>query len=92
MFPNVGRKCPNIIPQLKKTISMAISLNIYNQLYFTIFSLALVSISDKVEDIFHTLLSLSLYVYIYIYIQRSSNKFPDFFRMGTFIHSTHMKL
>ena len=31
-------------------------------------------------------------VYIYIYIRGSFNKFPDFFRMGTFIDSTHMKL
>ena len=29
---------------------------------------------------------------IYIYIRGSLNKFPDFFRMGTFIDSTHMKL
>ena len=28
----------------------------------------------------------------YIYIQGSLNKFPNFFRMGTFIDSTHMKL
>ena len=28
----------------------------------------------------------------YIYLQWSLNKFPDFFRMGTFIDSTHMKL
>ena len=27
-----------------------------------------------------------------IYIRGSLNKFPDFFRMGTFIDSTHMKL
>ena len=26
------------------------------------------------------------------YIQGSLNKFPDFFRMGTFIDITHMKL
>ena len=26
-----------------------------------------------------------------IYIWGSLNKFPDFFRMGTFIDSTHMK-
>ena len=25
-------------------------------------------------------------------MRRSLNKFPDFFRMGTFIDSTHMKL
>ena len=28
---------------------------------------------------------------IYIYIWSSYDKFPDFFRMGTFIDSTHMK-
>ena len=28
----------------------------------------------------------------HIYIRGSLNKFPDFFRMGTFIDSTHMKL
>ena len=32
------------------------------------------------------------FTYIYIYIWGSLNKFPDFFRMGTFIDSTHMKL
>ena len=32
------------------------------------------------------------YIYIYIYTRGSLNKFPDFFRMGTFIDSTHMKL
>ena len=32
------------------------------------------------------------YVYIYIHIRGSINKFPDFFRMGTFIDSTRMKL
>ena len=29
---------------------------------------------------------------IYIYTWGSLNKFPDFFCMGTFIDSTHMKL
>ena len=33
-----------------------------------------------------------IYIYIYIYIRESLNKFPEFFRMGTFINSTHMKL
>ena len=32
------------------------------------------------------------YLYIYIYIRGSLDKFPDFFRTGTFIDSTHMKL
>ena len=27
-----------------------------------------------------------------VYVQGTHNKFPDFFRMGTFIESTHMKL
>ena len=31
-----------------------------------------------------------LYIYIYVYIRGSLNKFPDFFRMGTFIDSTHI--
>ena len=35
---------------------------------------------------------LHTYVYIYIYIRGSLNKFPDFFRIGAFIDSTHMKL
>ena len=29
---------------------------------------------------------------IYIYIRGACDKFPDFFRMGTFIDSTHMIL
>ena len=43
-------------------------------------------------------LCVCIYIYIYIYvsvsvcIQGSLNKFPDFFCMGTFIDSTHMKL
>ena len=35
--------------------------------------------------------SLQEHLYIYIYIRWSLNKFPDFFRMGTFIDSTRMK-
>ena len=31
-------------------------------------------------------------MYIDLYIRGSLNKFPDFFRMATFIDSTHMKL
>ena len=38
-------------------------------------------------------LSLSLSIYIYIYIYTGIIKYvPDFFRMGTFIDSTHMKV
>ena len=42
--------------------------------------------------------SVSKYIYTPIYIhisnniRRSLNKFPDFFRVGTFIDSSHMKL
>ena len=36
--------------------------------------------------------SVYIYIYIYIYTQGSLNQFPDFFSMGTFIDSTHMKL
>ena len=56
----------------------------------------------------YTYLNISLYIYmcvyiyiyiymhryicIHIYIRGSLNEFPDFFRMDTFIDSTHMKL
>ena len=33
-----------------------------------------------------------IYIYIYIYTRRAYDKFPDFFRMGTFTDSTHIKL
>ena len=33
-----------------------------------------------------------MYKYVCIYIRGAYDKFPDFFRMGTFIDSTHMKL
>ena len=33
-----------------------------------------------------------IYVYIYIYIRGVSDKFTDFFCMGSFIDSTHMRL
>ena len=32
-----------------------------------------------------------IYIYIYVYVQGAHNKFPDFFLMGTFIDSTHIK-
>ena len=40
----------------------------------------------KLDEITISCLSL------YCYLQGSLNKFPDFFRMGTFIDSPHMKL
>ena len=33
-----------------------------------------------------------IYTYIYLHIRGSLNKFPEFFRMGSFTDSTHMKL
>ena len=38
------------------------------------------------------LVNIYIYIYIYIYIRGSLNRFLDFFLMGTFIDSTHMKL
>ena len=32
-----------------------------------------------------------VYTYMHIYIRGSLNKFPDFFRMGTFIDSIHIQ-
>ena len=43
------------------------------------------------DQLYETVYSVFI-IYIYIYIRGSLNKFPDFFRMGTFIDSTHMKL
>ena len=31
-------------------------------------------------------------MYVCMYVRSAYDKFPDFFRMGTFIDSTHMKL
>ena len=36
--------------------------------------------------------SLDLIQSCYLRVRGSLNKFPDFFRMGTFIDSTHLKL
>ena len=36
--------------------------------------------------------TLPRFMHTHIYVRGSLNKFPDFFRMGTFIDSTHMKL
>ena len=46
------------------------------------------------QHIFFVCLFVShyIYIYIYIYIGGSLNKFPDVFRMATFIDSTHIKL
>ena len=35
---------------------------------------------------------LYIYIYIYIYTRGAYDKFLDFFRIGIFIDSTHMKL
>ena len=40
----------------------------------------------------HISIYLSIYLSFNIFIRGSLNKFPDFFRMATFIDSTHMKL
>ena len=37
-------------------------------------------------------ISMQFNIYKIKYIQGSLNKFPDIFRMGTFIDNTHMKL
>ena len=39
----------------------------------------------------HTNLYLYIHKHIYIYIRGAYDKFPDIFRMCTFIDSTHMK-
>ena len=48
------------------------------------------------EKMFHILTVICLYTAKYIntrcILRGTLNKFPDFFRMGTFIDSTHMKL
>ena len=43
------------------------------------------------KKLFMNLISLVL-IYPRLYTRGSLNKFPDFFRMGTFIDSTHKKL
>ena len=49
--------------------------------------------SDKNNNTESASLSLSLFLYIYIYIHEVQTiSFNTFFRMGTFIESTHMKL
>ena len=37
-------------------------------------------------------ISISAEIFKELILRESLNKFPDFFRMGTFIDSTHMKL
>ena len=54
----------------------------------SIYTFVLPWISPPISVCLSVCLSLSLY----IYIQGSLNRFPDVFRMGTFIDSTHMKL
>ena len=54
---------------------------------YTNFSSRLIHISRFIR----TVLPI-IYIHVYIYIRESLNRFPDFFRMGTFIDSTHMKL
>ena len=51
---------------------------------------SLENIDNETENIIVSL--IRAYIYIYIYIWGAYNNFPDFFRMGTFIDSTHMKL
>ena len=48
-------------------------------------------ITDIEQSLFTNIVSY-IYIYIYIYIRGAYDKFPDFFRMSTFIDSTHMML
>ena len=42
---------------------------------------------------FNNVINKMFYIYIYMFnIRGAYDKFPDFFRMGTFIDSKHMKL
>ena len=46
----------------------------------------------KKSDAYYRMMVIDISIVLYICVQGSLNKFPDFFRMGTFIESTHMKL
>ena len=88
--------------ELGKYISLSLSLTLSLSLSLSQYIYACVCLCMCLP----VSLSLSLYIYIYIYIyiyecvklfvcvyiRGSLNKFPDFFRMGTFIDSTHIKL
>ena len=53
-------------------------------------------IVDRMLQYYKTVLNIDdrafTYWYIYIYIRGSLNEIPDFFLMGNFIDSTHMKI
>ena len=43
-------------------------------------------------SVFYFLHSNKMHLHVYTHVRGAYDKFPDFFRMGTFIDSTHMKL
>ena len=65
-----------------------------NQVFVYIFAIYYFHFVVRLNSKIHkTSISLYFYLFIYfVYIRGSLNKFPDFFRMVTFIDSTHMKL
>ena len=68
------------------------SLSLSNDLYmYTYTHIYIYNTYIRYTFICYMNMPIYIYIYIYIYIRGSLNKFPDFFRMGTFIDSTHMK-
>ena len=67
--------------------SVSIYLSIY--LIFFLFSLSIKTFLMPYSSLVIFVLRLS---FLSIYLRGSLNKVPDFFRMGTFIDTTHMKL
>ena len=79
-FPTVLVLCEMQSVSSRNGTRVAVSISYDDNYYITCNSNAYLSIY------------LSLQIYQSIYLWWSLNKFPDFFRVGTFIDSTHMKL
>ena len=81
-------------------ISIYIYIYIYYNIYIYYIKLYIYNSILYIYILLHTYIYIYIYalnihrryIYIYIYIWGSLNKFPDFFRMGSFIDSTHIKL
>ena len=66
--------------------------SIFAELFFYEWSRKICRKAKIVFLLFKLMLTTAFKVQVVTHIRGSLNKFPDFFRMGTFIDSTHMKL
>ena len=94
----IDKNKKKMFPKFQNFLSKSLYIYVYIHICVYIFTYMHIYIYTYIYMRIYMYIYVCVYIYIYIYIcicvyiRGSLNKFPDFFRMGTFIDSTHMKL